>query len=478
MRRMRCLLSSLAFLALAAVAPAPGAAAEWRTFGYDAQRTGYNPSERKIDLATAPNLRIDWISTVDGQVVAQPTVGRFVHRGVSREAVYIATANGELYALRASDGSRLWQRSLGSTQNECANSLEGQFGITGTPYLDSAHRRLFVVTADGMLHAIDMATGSTKDGWPIPLTDDPANEHSWSAVNLNFGRLYATLGGYCDERTPHHGKVLAVSPGRRQVVDEWRVTGPDGPSGGSINGFGGVSIDPDDDDLHVATDSALGDPPDSPFAERVVRLRPTFRVKASDHPVDPVSGDGAGFSTTPVPFEFPGCPPQLVVMQRSGALLLYDRDRIAEGPVQRIQMSNPEMRLFTGVPAVSRATRTIYVGNPADSPDGRYRHGLVALEVGEDCRAQLAWRRPSGENGAPVSSPIVAGEIAYHAVAGEIRAYSARTGTPRWRSGNVIQGAIATAPTVVGGRLYAAALDQFVYAFSPRRPASATATAR
>ncbi len=42
-------------------------------------------------------------------------------------------------------------------------------------------------------------------------------------------------------------------------------------------------------------------------------------------------------------------------------------------------------------PAFDPNTHAIYLETPIDSPDSAYQHGLVALQVGADCRLTTLW---------------------------------------------------------------------------------------
>ena len=45
---------------------------DWPTFGFDSQRTGYNPYETVLSVATVPNLQLQWMQTFACPFTAQP----------------------------------------------------------------------------------------------------------------------------------------------------------------------------------------------------------------------------------------------------------------------------------------------------------------------------------------------------------------------------------------------------------------------
>jgi outer membrane protein assembly factor BamB len=158
----------------------------------------------------------------------------------------------------------------------------------------------------------------------------------------------------------------------------------------------------------------------------------------------------------------------MVVVRKPGLLVLYDRDAIAGGPRQRIQIGNTTSLTSFGTYAHSDATGLLYVSNSTDA-ESRYSHGLLAFRSTADCRLALAWQKPFGTEAAFVSPPVVAGGVVYYGDGqeGKVAAFDAVTGEQLWDSLDSIAGPTFAAPTVAGGRLFAAAWDGRLYAFAP-----------
>ncbi len=405
-----------------------------------------------------------WSTDVGAVVAASPVLASDVSvDGTTLDLLYIATEHGDLYALDAATGRVVWQRNLGSQLTACADMPDGVFGITDTPFVDRTTRSLFVVGGDGSLYALDLATGTTRAGWPVTITSDPAHEHVWSAITFAGGALYVETASYCD-RTPYYGRVVKIDLPTPSVVATWYVTSSPGagPGGGGIWGWGGASVDASGD-LYVATGNATTTPENYGYGERVVRLSSALEVQASNYPG--LDGYDLDFGSTPVSYQAPGCPGQIVVENKSGGVFVYQRDAIASGPTQRVEIGNAQL---IGVPAYDPTTRMVYVSNSADLTGGEYRHGLVAFSVGADCQLHLAWQQPQGVNGAVVSSPTVANGVVYYGdgPGNELFALSGDSGAVLWQSGSTIEGAIYAPPIVVNGRLYAAAWDNVVHAYA------------
>jgi outer membrane protein assembly factor BamB len=443
--------------------------ADWATYGFDLQRTARNPSEDTIGPGNVAGLAEIWSADVGAVVAASPVLASDVSvDGSTLDLLYVGTEHGDLYALDAATGTTVWQRNLGSQLTTCDDVPDRIFGITGTPAIDRATGSLAVAGGDGSLYELDLTTGATRPGWPLEITTDPAHEHVWSAITRAGGALFVETAGYCDA-TPYYGRVVKVDPSTQSAPATWYVTSPPGddPGGGGIWGWGGVSVDPGNGDLWVATGNAATTPENSGYAEHVVRLSTALTVLASDAPM--LTGEDLDFGSTPVPYQAPGCPGQIVVENKAGVVLVYERDAIASGPVQVLTVADlVDGGELIGVPAWDPATQTVYVTSPTDLAGGSFMHGLLAFGVGADCRLHPSWQQTQGINGAVVSSPTIANGVVYwgDGPGNEVLALDAGSGAVLWRSGSTITGGVYAPPIVVNGRVYAADWSHTVHAWA------------
>ena len=132
----------------------------------------------------------------------------------------------------------------------------------------------------------------------------------------------------------------------------------------------------------------------------------------------PAHGD-ADFGGHPVLIDAGGCPPLLAVAHKAGAILLYDRRRLAHGPLQRLQAGDPKspgellgsddarhpsalpQRLHEGVPAPVRMPgrpqrvmygpeRDVHAGSrsgdqyPTTSPSGEPKRSHRLMNLFQD----------------------------------------------------------------------------------------------
>jgi outer membrane protein assembly factor BamB len=151
-----------------------------------------------------------------------------------------------------------------------------------------------------------------------------------------------------------------------------------------------------------------------------------------------------------------------VVMQKNGALYLYDRNSLANGPRQRILYGSPNL---IGVVAYSSATQMVYAVNNHGSANGKYIRGVTGFSFDANCKLQLAWQTSLPVSG--TTAPIVVNGVVYAAGGGANKVYALRATDGRllWDSGTDISARVIAEPIVVDGRLYAVAWDGKLHAW-------------
>lgn len=438
-------------------------ATDWLTYGFDLQRTGENPFERTLTPRAVRDLHMLWSFDLGAVTIMQPVVATgVIVNGNPTDLVYMGAEHGDLYAIDISSGTQVWQRNLGFVPTNCADIPDKTFGVSGSPFIDRTNNRMFVVGGDGQMYALDLSTGATLTGWPIPVTDNISREHTYGGVNVYKGYAYAEIASYCDY-VPYHGKVVGINIETGQV----RAFLPAGPviDGGGIWGPGGVSIDPTNSHVFTATGNAIKRNESYRYCENVVELTATLNVLGSNYPG--ITGGDVDFGATPILYQPPGCSPMLAAKNKTGVLVTYERGNVSAGPTQRLQVANSTDWQFNGIPAWSSKTHLLYIGNSSDSDTESSKHGMVAYSVDANCQLTLAWQNTIGPNFASVSPPTVAGHVVYYGdgPGNQLMAFDADDGTLLWTSGSTIQDAIYGAPTIVNGKVFVGSWDHKLYVF-------------
>ncbi len=461
-RRFGTVLLALVVLGLI-VGASPAANVDWPTYGFNVQRTGENPFESTITPSTVAGLHELWSFDLGAVTVMQPVLAASVIvDGSPKDLVYMGSEHGDLYAIDVATGTMVWQRNLGSQLTGCIDMPDNIFGVSGSPFLDRANNRMFVVGGDGNMYALDLSSGATRPGWPVAVTTDPAHEHTYGGVNVYNGIAYAEIASYCDG-TPYHGKVVAINIKTKHV----RAFFPAGPTvnGGGVWGPGGVAIDPATGHVFTATGNALTDPESFRYSENVVELSSILRVLGANYPG--LTGGDVDFGATPILYQPPGCAPMVAAKNKTGILVTYERGNVSAGPTQRLQVADVVGGQFNGIPAWSDATHLLYIGNSSDSNSDVFKHGMVAFSVDANCQLSLAWQTIAGYNFEVVSPPTVAGGLVYYGTGAgsQLLAFDAVIGTQLWSSGTTIHGPIFGAPMIVNGQVFVGAWDGKLYAF-------------
>ena len=235
--------SILAAILLIAASPT-GAQVSVPTARYNNQRSAVNNREK---ILTPSNVRSGTFGKlfsqfVDGDIYAQPLYLPNVKiSGAVHNVVFVATGNDSVYAFDAdSNGGAnahpIWQTNFLSpgvttSSDSSCNSLDGAFGITGTPVIDPSTDTIFVVAEtieDGgsanvkRLHALDITSGLEKPGSPIVIsasatvpgqgevTFDGRWENQRAGLLLYKGVVYVAFAPHCMERI-EQGWILGYS---------------------------------------------------------------------------------------------------------------------------------------------------------------------------------------------------------------------------------------------------------------------------
>jgi outer membrane protein assembly factor BamB len=249
--------------------PVPGATATrapgWTRFGVDAARTNAIAASAGIPVASLAHLHRQQVAlpgTADSSAVYSPAVRAGDRR---REVFVVTTTYGRTVAVDAASGRIVWTftppgyaRVAGSAQI-----------TTATPLVDTTAGVVYSASPDGRIHALGLADGHERAGWPVTVTRDPTHEKIASALNLSRGLLLVTTGGYIGDAPPYQGHVVAIDAARGRVAHVWNSLCSDrrgllvprtcAASDSAIWGRGGAVVEPGSGRILVATGNAPWD---------------------------------------------------------------------------------------------------------------------------------------------------------------------------------------------------------------------------
>ena len=404
MQRLVLALAVTAMLANASSAQASETTL-WPAYGHDLQLTNAVDSG-SIGTATAPRLRLSWTTKLDGPIVASPVSARVAIDGVEEQVVYVATEAGSVYALTLAGGNVLWQRTFETvTTDNC-----GTYGFSSTGALDLHRHALYEIGADGLLHALDLATGEEQAGWPLRLIERTRYEYVWGGLQLIDDRLYVPIASYCDEPDPSglaaEGRLVAVDPDTASPVGTFDPVTGYGNLGG-IWGWGGVSTSLGRTTIYTAignsyvySDACSCYADDAGYGDEVVALTPDLSdVLAANKPTTvPATGD-EDFGAAPLVFQPSGCPPMLAAKNKMGVLFVWNRAQIDDGPIASFGLGDGRSP-FVGAPSYQPASRTLFVSQAVVDSDGP-SYGIAAITVTPTCSFRTVWKSAFGYGDQP-----------------------------------------------------------------------------
>ncbi len=272
---------------------------------------------------------LEFDGTISGNVYAQPL---YIDGGPQGPMVIAVTESNNVYALDAITGTVIWQYIVGPPVTSglpCGNI--NPVGITGTPVVDLASRRLFFdALIDGtpikhFIYSLNVDTGvTTPAGWPVDVNavarygnmifESRVQEERGGLALVN-GIGYVAYSGYNGDCDNYHGWVVGVDIDRPTSVLAWATTA----TGGGIWGHGGVASD--GTNMFVVTGNTFNTGGNWIGGEAIIRLQagPTWTGQTTDYwaptnwfSLDLSDTDLGGVSATVV--DVPGATPSQLVL--------------------------------------------------------------------------------------------------------------------------------------------------------------------
>src|SRR5437660_660507 len=179
---------------------------------------GFTPS-------AAANLTRDlnFNGTISGNVYAQPL---YIEGGPKGPMVIAVTESNNVYALNATTGLPIWSRTdIGPPVPSTPCGGFNPTGITGTPVVDLASRRLFFdalidgVTKKHFIYSLNVDTGATNPGWPVDVNAtamyngiifNSLVQEERGALAVVYGIVYVPYSGWNGDCGSYHGWVVGV----------------------------------------------------------------------------------------------------------------------------------------------------------------------------------------------------------------------------------------------------------------------------
>lgn len=324
-------------------APAQGGVAtrapsiNWRAYLDGPEHHSHSPATA-ITPATVPRLTRAWsFMPARATKAGQPGPRLFASPTVVDGRVYIGANTGVFYALNEATGHVLWHRFLGFvTKKHC-----GARGFTSTatvaPDPKSGALTVYVAAANGYLYALNAATGATKWRSVVAIPSATVSDYyNWGSPTVVRGRVYMGVSSQCD-----HPLVMGGLKEYRQSTGALLAfyrTNPAGPTGPSIWSSAAVTFS--GSAVFVTTGNGLG-----PNQISVIRLDPATLAKVSSWQV-PASqlGYDSDFGGSPTLFSAKlgtRTVPLAGACNKNGVYYAFRRNDLRAGPLWQVTVGTP-----------------------------------------------------------------------------------------------------------------------------------------
>jgi hypothetical protein len=456
----------------------------------------------------ARDLNFD--GTISGNVYAQPL---YIEGGPQGPVIIAVTELNNVYALNATTGTVIWSRtdigpSVPSSSLPCSNI--DPVGITGTPVVDLASRRLFFdaltngATIKHFIYSLNVDTGETNPDWPVDVnararyngtTFDSLVQEERGGLALVNGIVYVAYSGYSGDCEAYHGWVVGVDVNNPNNVLAWATTAV----GGGIWGHGGVASD--GTNMFVVTGNTFNTGGNWMGGEAIIRLQagPTWSGQTTDYWVptnwlnlDQTDTDLGGVSATVI--DVPGATPSQLVLAlgKDSNAYLVNRNNLG-GIIAPVALA--------AVSGINRGTSAVTY----HTSQGTYfafhneANAIRAYKITPTNPPTIVfgWSAVQNGRGSPwatttdgasnfivwVAGTTTTGDQRLHAYDGDTGgviydrggANQLMTGTRQWNTGIVARGRIYFG---ADNKIYAFKLPTGTATPTPTAPASPTATAR
>jgi outer membrane protein assembly factor BamB len=222
--------------------------ADWSTWGYDQERSGWNRGETTLSAENVSRLELKWktkLSTVPNETVLSTLTAPLVVHDVMtaqglKTLVFLVGSDDEVFALDGTSGRIIWQKAFARSLSPrepatwlCPNAQNS------TPVIDREAATMYFVSVDGRLHALNISNGQER----FPPTEFITPfARSWS-LNLIDHVIYTSVARGCGGTASNVAAMDLTDPFHATVTHFYTSTGrPAGAwgRGGIVKGPGAV----------------------------------------------------------------------------------------------------------------------------------------------------------------------------------------------------------------------------------------------
>ena len=266
--RRVALAATVALVAAACSSGKSGPASDWATWGFGVERQGFNPHESTIGVGNVGSLKQTWSVELGANIDTAAMVAAGVRvGGKSLDLAYVGTEHGAFYAIDVADGRIVWKKQFRDSDPRLLRGARQHL----RHHRRRGHRqaRAARVRGDGRRQGArarpgDGIRGTRLAGHGHRRPDPRVRPERADALEGSALRRHREPLRHRSLRRPDLRHRHGDRGQDAHLLDHRRGA----PLGGSVWGWGGVSVDPKTGDVFAATGNALGLPENAGTATR------------------------------------------------------------------------------------------------------------------------------------------------------------------------------------------------------------------
>ena len=408
-------------------------AQEWNMYLHDPPHTSYVASGTSIDPSTLTTLQPAWTLSIQHIVAAAATV--------SNGVLYVGDWKGNFYAIRADDGTILWQQFVGVSAAPPDPVCQPATGVSAQATV--AGKVVYVAGGDSALYALDIDTGNQL--WRVPLADPATGAYLWSSLTLFNNSLYVGIASLGDCPLARGALVRIDLDHPEKPIFHYLV--PAGEIGGGI--WSTPAIDAASNTVFVTTGTGEQDAKRGLWGGTMLALdATTLDVKSYFFLPTNSTTDDIEWGSSPTLFQYEDGAKLVTATGKDGNLYCVSREKLTPVWTRRVAISCDCPQCGCGSLATPAFDgNRLYVGAGTNDENAMNTGAVYAIEPSS---GEVLWRQ--GLPGVVIAPVTVANGIVFASTATGLVALDTNTGNPLWDDGGY--GMLYSQPIVSGDTIY------------------------
>jgi outer membrane protein assembly factor BamB len=352
---------------------------DFPAYMHDAAHSSFSSTATTITPTSALSLRYVF---QESKIKHQPRPEFISTPLVLQHVMYIGSNSGEFYAINLSTGAVIWKKFIGfeakvlcRTQGIFATAASGTDPTSGA-------LTVYAASGDGNVYALRASDGNIFWKSPVNVPDPGTNDHfNFSSPEIANGKLYIGISSECDNpRSPLsiRGGVAALDQATGNRVATY-FSVPTGQFGGSVWTSPAIAAD---GSVIVTTGngrngSTVGD------TQSIVRLDPTTLARLDGYQVTTETTD-SDFGGSPTIFTatIRGIrTPMVGACNKNGYYYAWKSNALSAGPVWKLKIAQHNNTTGDCDAGAIWDGANLYVGGPRTTIGGiSYRGSMRKLD--------------------------------------------------------------------------------------------------